>query len=199
MIQSLEAIVQLAITLLGTYIAAIWLCLILWTVRDIRKRTDDIVVVSLCTLLVVLFNLPGWLLYLILRPPELLVDLQTRRLQMEILARELNASPVCAHCDHPVEPDFRVCPNCGTSQKTDCSECGRLIQSSWRVCPFCATPKVTYESPPLISNDGALAPELIASSRSSGSLTTGKVPTIQGAYTIAATTPTPIIRTTGDS
>ena len=60
MMQSLEAIVQLAMTLVGTYVAAIWLCLIVWTVRDIRKRTDDIVVVVLSTLLVLLFNLPGW-------------------------------------------------------------------------------------------------------------------------------------------
>ena len=199
MIQSLEAIVQLAITLLGTYVAAIWLCLIVWTVRDIRKRTDDIVVVALCTLLVVLFNLPGWLLFLILRPPELLADLRTRRLQLEILTRELNASPVCWHCDHPVESDFRVCPNCGTALKAGCAECGRLIQSSWQVCPYCAAPKATYESQPTTSNEAVIAPQSIASSRPGGTLTTGKIPAIQGAYTIAATPPTPIIRTSGET
>ena len=200
MMQSLEAIVQLAMTLVGTYVAAIWLCLIVWTIRDIRKRTDDVVVAVLSTLLVVLFNLPGWLLYLILRPPELLADLQLRQLQTNILGRELNSYSVCSQCDHPVESDFRVCPNCGVALKQGCSACGRLIYSAWRTCPFCATANRGDEPPIAITRDmGNTVVDTAAIQRVNGSLTTGKIPVIQGAYTLSGNPTTPAIRSGAES
>ena len=199
MIQSLEAIVQLAMSLAGTYVAAIWLSLIVWTVRDIRKRTDDIVVVVLSTLLVVLFSLPGWFLYLILRPPELLADLRIRRLQTEILTRELASNPVCVHCEQPVESDFRLCPSCGVPLKSDCSGCGRLIESKWLVCPYCATSTMSTDGPTLPSKDISAAPQAMTGQRPNGIRTTGTMPAIQGAYTLSANPQTPVIRTSGES
>ena len=195
MMQSLEAIVQLAMTLVGTYVAAIWLCLIVWTVRDIRKRTDDIVVVVLSTLLVLLFNLPGWFLYLILRPPELLADLRIRQLQSDILGREVSSYTVCSQCEHPVESDFRVCPSCGVTLKQGCSSCGRLIRSAWRVCPFCATSKHIDEVPlPISRETGNAEMETAAIQRTNGSVTTGKIPAIERAYTLSGNPAPPIIR-----
>jgi hypothetical protein len=47
---------------LGAFVAALWLSLILWTVRDIRARTPDRRAQFLAALVIVLLNLPGLLI-----------------------------------------------------------------------------------------------------------------------------------------
>ena len=59
-----------ATVFLGAFIAALWLSLVLWTVRDIRARTPDRRTQVLAVVVVVLLNLPGLLIYLLLRPPR---------------------------------------------------------------------------------------------------------------------------------
>src|SRR5436853_173126 len=124
--------------LMGAYAAAFWFCLVVWTFRDIQKRTRDVLVQILATLLVLLFNVPGLMLYLILRPPETLSEAYARNLGEETLLRELSQRDVCPHCQNKVEPDFRVCPICRTPLKEACPTCGKLTQLSWQACPFCA-------------------------------------------------------------
>ena len=52
----------------GAFLAALWISLVIWTYRDIRARARDPLVQTLATLLVAVLNLPGVLVYLILRP-----------------------------------------------------------------------------------------------------------------------------------
>ena len=52
----------------NAYVAALWFCLVVWTFRDIQKRTRDLVVQVLATALVVLFNLVADIVYGILDP-----------------------------------------------------------------------------------------------------------------------------------
>ncbi|MBM3678873.1 MAG: zinc ribbon domain-containing protein [Actinobacteria bacterium] len=124
--------------LIGTYFAALWFCIIVWTFRDIQKRTRDVLVQILATLLVLLFNVPGLMLYLILRPPETLSDTYARSLSEETLLRELSQREVCPNCQNKIEQDFRVCPVCRTPLKEPCPGCGKLAQLGWNVCPYCA-------------------------------------------------------------
>jgi RNA polymerase subunit RPABC4/transcription elongation factor Spt4 len=135
--QTVETIIGIAMALIGAYVAALWFCLIVWTFRDIQKRTRDVLVQILATLLVVLFNVPGLMLYLILRPPETLSEMYARNLGEETLLRELSQREVCPHCAAKVEPDFRICPSCRTPLKDACPSCGRLTQLTWQACPFC--------------------------------------------------------------
>jgi RNA polymerase subunit RPABC4/transcription elongation factor Spt4 len=137
-LQTIETIIQIAMALIGAYLAALWFCLVVWTFRDIQKRTRDVLVQILATLLVLLFNVPGLMLYLILRPPETLSEAYARNLGEETLLRELSQRDVCPHCQNKVEPDFRVCPICRTPLKEACPTCGKLTQLSWQACPFCA-------------------------------------------------------------
>ena len=135
--RTVETILQNSMALIGAYAAALWFCLVVWTFRDIQKRTRDVLVQILATILVLLFNVPGLMLYLILRPPETLSEMYARNLGEETLLRELSQRDVCPHCQNKVEPDFRVCPVCRTPLKEQCPSCERLTQLSWQACPYC--------------------------------------------------------------
>ena len=135
----LGSIFQLAVALVGTYAAAFWFCLVVWTFRDIQKRSGDVVIQVLATTLVLLFNIPGLVLYTILRPPETLAESYARALEEESLLQDLEDRPACPHCKRRVQSDFTVCPACRMRLKRPCEQCSRLLQLSWRTCPYCGT------------------------------------------------------------
>lgn len=137
----LQSAIELAITLFGAYFAAVWLCVAVWTIRDIRSRTTDGFVQFLCGILVILFNLPGFALYLILRPPETLADAEARAARIRAAARP--ASEACPRCHGPIESDYRVCPRCRTALREPCVACGRLMSLEWQACPYCATQRAS--------------------------------------------------------
>jgi predicted RNA-binding Zn-ribbon protein involved in translation (DUF1610 family) len=50
------------------------------------------------------------------------------------------APPVdCSTCGTALRPEFKVCPNCGTSVPGRCARCGRGLEAAWKVCPYCGT------------------------------------------------------------
>src|SRR3990170_4405786 len=99
---NLERILQIAIALVGAYITAFWFTLVVWAFRDIQKRTRDVLVQVLATLLVLLFNLPWLLLYTILRPPETLAEGYARSLEEESLMQDIEERQACPNCKHRV-------------------------------------------------------------------------------------------------
>jgi RNA polymerase subunit RPABC4/transcription elongation factor Spt4 len=135
--QQLETIIQIAMALIGAYVAALWFCLVIWTFRDIQKRTRDVLVQILASLLVLLFNVPGLILYLILRPPETLSDVYARGLAEESLSRDIAGRTLCPGCQGRIEPDWRICPMCRATLKEPCGSCGKLVQVGWAACPYC--------------------------------------------------------------
>ncbi len=137
--KGIETIVQIVVALLGAYVAAFWFCLVVWTFRDVQKRTRDVLVQVLATLLVLLFNLPGLLLYTILRPPETLAEGYARSLEEESLMQDIEERQACPKCKHRTEPDFQVCPSCSTQLKRPCASCSRLLELGWRTCPYCGS------------------------------------------------------------
>ena len=60
--------VLVATAFAAAFLAALWLSLIIWTYRDIRKRARDPLIRILAALVVAVLFLPGMLVYLILRP-----------------------------------------------------------------------------------------------------------------------------------
>ena len=61
----------------GAFLAALWVSLVVWTYRDIRTRTRDPLIHTLSALLVAVLNIPGVLVYLILRPQRTLEEEKT--------------------------------------------------------------------------------------------------------------------------
>lgn len=140
LINMLMVVLQVFLALLGGFLAAFHISLVIWAFRDIRSRSRDAFAHILATALVLFFSLPGLLLYLILRPRETLAEQYERALEEEALLQDIEARLVCPGCQRKVEPDFMVCPACHTQLKVRCRHCGRLLHPKWTLCPYCASP-----------------------------------------------------------
>ena len=128
---------QILLALGGAYLVATWFVLAVWTFRDIESRSRSVITQVFSTLLVVLFWVPGWLLYRLLRPKETLDEAYQRSLEEEYLLQDLQELPLCPSCNHFVDDEWRLCPHCNTQLREDCSNCGRLIDLKWEICPYC--------------------------------------------------------------
>ncbi len=124
----------------GAFLAALWVALVVWTYRDIRNRARDRLVHILAPLLVAVLNLPGVLVYLILRPPRTLEEEYQRTLEEEALLQEIEDQLLCPGCERRVKDEWQVCPNCQTKLRKACHACGKLMELPWNICPYCATP-----------------------------------------------------------
>jgi RNA polymerase subunit RPABC4/transcription elongation factor Spt4 len=132
----------------AAFLAALWLSLIIWTYRDIRSRARDALSHVLATFVVALLNLPGIIIYLILRPRNTLEEEYQRTLEEEALLATIEDQPICPGCERRVKDDWQVCPNCHTKLRKTCQQCGRLMDLPWNICPFCGAlaPGVRLES-----------------------------------------------------
>lgn len=129
--------VQVLIALSGAYLVALWFVLAVWTYRDIEARSKSVVTQVFSTLLVVLFYVPGVLLYMILRPKESLDEAFQRSLEEEYLLQDLEELPLCVSCQRYVEDDFLLCPHCHAQLREPCVACARLVDLRWAMCPYC--------------------------------------------------------------
>jgi type IV pilus assembly protein PilB len=50
-----------------------------------------------------------------------------------------NRGPSCPSCNHPIEPNFTVCPFCRNPLRLTCAGCGAVMKKKWTTCPFCGT------------------------------------------------------------
>lgn len=141
----LEAIIarglQVLLALGGAYLIALWFVLIIWTFRDIESRSRNVITQVASTMLVVLFYVPGFLLYWLLRPKETVDEAYQRSLEEEYLYQDLQDVPLCPSCQHLVEADYQLCPHCNTQLKEPCLSCARLVDLQWSICPYCAAPQ----------------------------------------------------------
>lgn len=124
----------------AAFIAALWLSLVIWTFRDIRRRARDPLARILAVLVVAVLFLPGILVYFILRPQRTLEEEFQQSLEEEALLQSIEDNSVCPGCGRRVREDWVACPNCYTRLKKPCHQCGRLMELAWNLCPYCGTP-----------------------------------------------------------
>lgn len=124
----------------AAFAAALWLSLIIWTYRDIRRRARDPLVRVLAVLVVAVLFLPGILVYLILRPQHTLEEDFQQTLEEEALLQSIEESNLCPGCGRRVNEDWVACPSCYTRLKKPCHQCGKPIELAWNLCPYCGTP-----------------------------------------------------------
>src|SRR6266567_3673380 len=110
---------NLAVNLLILCLVVVYLALVYWTYADARRRIEDPMLVG-CATAASLFPFVGTIVYMVLRPPEYLEEVQQR---------------TCPHCDYRIEPDFVRCPSCLRKLKERCISCSRPLDRSWAICP----------------------------------------------------------------
>ena len=131
----------LILTTWGTaFIVALWVSVVIWTYRDIRKRTGDRLLQVLAILIVTILFLPGVLIYLVMRPQQTLEEEYQKTLEEEALLNAIDATPHCPGCSQKVDEKWLICPDCHTRLKKSCHHCGKLMELQWNICPHCATP-----------------------------------------------------------
>lgn len=140
-----------ALTLVGivfvAYLVMMWVVMVFWTHRDIASRSDDRILRVASVLVVALFSLPGFLVYLTLRPPETSADIQMRQLEAEALVLDMARQQACPDCGRGIDTEFVACPYCGTSVETSCLACTRSLRAAWVLCPYCGADRSVTLSP----------------------------------------------------
>jgi hypothetical protein len=137
------------------------LSLIIWTFRDVKRRSRDVFAILLATLMVVVFGPLGLVLYFLLRPPVTLAELYERSLEEEALLQDLEERPRCPGCSREVHEAWIVCPDCHTTLKKICPNCEKSLHLRWNICPFCGTHVSVAAVPPdqYDNSSGQVTPE----------------------------------------
>lgn len=130
-------LIALVVIVLVSYLLVMWIGALIWTYRDIRARTRDQFTQAIAVVVVLVFNLPGILLYMVLRPKDTLAELYDRRLGSEALLREIQEQEACPACRRRIEPDFLACPYCRTTLRVPCEACGKALHTTWVLCAYC--------------------------------------------------------------
>ncbi|MCE5190405.1 MAG: zinc ribbon domain-containing protein [Actinomycetia bacterium] len=129
--------IQLGQRLFLLFFIVFWVALVFWTWRDAQRRGA---MPWFWATVALLFNVAGWAIYMVVRPPESREDARERELEIRAREAELTrANPVCPACFKPVDPDFLICPSCMKKLKKECTSCGKPLKLDWAVCPYCKT------------------------------------------------------------
>ena len=123
----------------GAYYVLLLFATAVWTYRDIRSRTQDITAQVLAVALVLVLQLPGLVLYLLMRPKQTLAEKYERALEEEYLRRDIEDDHVCPNCQRGADAEFIVCPYCLTELRRRCHNCERTVDLTWQICPYCGS------------------------------------------------------------
>lgn len=137
MSQPLYELLRLGTALGGAFLAMLWAALVLWVYRDSQSRTEGALPTILATTLVGATFFVGWGIYLLLRPRHTLAELHRRELRGRESMMVASSGELCPTCRTRAQPDFRLCPNCGTELKEPCDVCKRPVRAGWNICPYC--------------------------------------------------------------
>ena len=130
-------ILTLGLRLVTLFFVILWLALVYWTFADAGRRGAMRWYWGIVALI---FPFIGTLIYLIVRPPEYLLDSRERELELAVLERELRQRvELCPNCRSIVERDYLLCPECGWDLKKSCENCQKPLHLNWDTCPYCAT------------------------------------------------------------
>jgi len=141
-VETIASYLTITIAIVGVLLAAFWLSLVVWAVRDMRSRSRDPFASLLAGLTVLLLPFVGILIYWVLRPPQTLTEVYERALEEEALLQEIEERPSCPGCSRSVKAGWIVCPHCHTRLRKKCPDCDELMELQWNLCPFCGNQHV---------------------------------------------------------
>ncbi len=153
MIENISNLIVAAAAMIGAISAALLAGLAIWTFRDIRSRSRDVLVQILATVMVAVVPVAGILIYFMLRPRETLAEAYVRALEEESLLASIEHQEFCPSCGRRVDSDMQFCPSCHTKLRNPCPACGRAVHLSWDLCPYCGatlTPELPAVKKPAV-------------------------------------------------
>lgn len=121
--------------LYGLLIAS-WIWFVVYALHDSERRFSRPAGRFLVVLLPLFFWLPGFIVYLFLRPSETITDRMYQKFLRNTVKLQENPS-MCPACHDFVKPDFIFCPHCGGQVLASCRHCGRALRRDWGHCPSC--------------------------------------------------------------
>lgn len=160
LLEILPQVVTILTLVTAVFITSVWLGMVLWTYRDIRSRTRDIIVQILATFMVGVLTLPGLIVYFLIRPRETLAEAYEHALEQEALLQAIEEPDVCPGCGAKVQDIFIYCPYCHTHLKKNCLACNAILELDWNICPYCGASQGSQIVEPVMDRDVELAPEV---------------------------------------
>jgi hypothetical protein len=127
------------VSVLDHLLVAAWAGSASWVNHDARRRLRTPGQHRLALGSALLFPVGGVLLYLLLRPPDSLLDRRERRVFRRLIEEEFGFAERCYACRAEVRPDFVCCPACGEKLRERCRSCAEPLRLHWRICPRCET------------------------------------------------------------
>ena len=125
--------------ILGVIIILFWLVIIGWVWIDSGERTSKTSIRVVYLFLVIFLNIPGLIIYLIVRPSETIEQIYWADLERRYLKYETAELGDCPKCGHQLLPGYVHCSNCGNEIKRKCPNCGVLINKDHKFCENCGT------------------------------------------------------------
>lgn len=131
----------LVVNLLVFFLVVVWLALVYYTYADAKRRIEDPLLIG-CATAASLFPFVGTIVYVIVRPPEYLEDVQERELEIKGARARISSLDYqeCPNCGVEVERTFLRCPQCTKKLRQPCAKCGKPLNPGWKLCPYCETP-----------------------------------------------------------
>jgi hypothetical protein len=123
------------VVLLGLF----WIVLIGWVWIDSGERTSNTSYRVIYLLLVVILNIPGLIIYFIIRPSETIEQIYWADLERRYLKYETAELGDCSKCGSQLLPGYIYCTNCGNEIKKKCPTCGVMIAKNVKFCAYCGT------------------------------------------------------------
>jgi len=128
---------QMVWILLAVAFVIFWIIVLDWVWLDAGERTSNKTARIIYLLLVVFFNVFGWIMYLILRPSQTIEQIYWGDLERRYLKYETSELGDCSKCGTQLYPGYTFCPTCGLDIKIRCKACNVYIEKNSEYCPYC--------------------------------------------------------------
>lgn len=115
----------------------LWGFLLLWVWSDSGERTTNLFFRILMVLFVSPLNIPGLIIYFLVRPTHTIEQVYWADLERKYLVYETSELDDCGKCGHGLMPGFNNCPRCGDEVKIKCEQCEVMVDRDYKYCPFC--------------------------------------------------------------
>jgi len=121
---------------LGVVLVIFWIVIIGWVWIDSGDRTSNRGIRVGYIFLVFLFNIPGLIIYFIIRPNETIEEIYWADLERRYLKFETAELGDCPKCGSQLFPGYIFCTSCGHRIRKRCPRCNVLVDKNHKYCEF---------------------------------------------------------------